>query len=231
MVKNEIGNVYNRLTVVKRGPNNSSGSARWYCQCACGNPELILVLGSSLRNGHTKSCGCLHKETAQKQGLANRKTNKYDLTQDYGIGYTLNNDIFYFDLEDYNLIKNYCWYKTADGYLASKRKENILMHRLIMNVPDNMEIDHINHDTVDNRKENLRICTSSQNHMNRGASNLSTSGIRGVYWYKNIQKWSAEIVIDGQKIILGQFENIKDAIATRKNAEEKLFKEFQYRGE
>ena len=230
MLKDETGNIYNRLTVIKRGPNNSSGCARWYCQCSCGNPELVLVLGSSLRNGHTQSCGCLHKETAQKQGIANRKTNTYDLTKEYGIGYTLKGEEFYFDLEDYDCIKDYCWHKAANGYIVCKRKENVLQHRLITNAPDEYEVDHINHNTVDNRKSNLRLCTHSQNGMNRDATIASTSGVKGVYWYSKPQKWSAEITIDGQKILLGQFTDINDAITARKKAEEKLFKEFCYQG-
>ncbi len=228
-MKNEIGNTYNRLTVIKRGPNDKQGNAQWYCKCSCGNPELILARGYALRNGSKKSCGCLHIETARAQGNANRKTNKYDLTGSYGIGYTLKGEKFYFDLEDYDLIKDYCWHITAQGYLACKRKENILMHRLIMNAPSTMEVDHINHNTVDNRKQNLRICATYQNAMNKGASNISTSGVRGVYWYSQQQKWSAEIIVQHKKYFLGLFDNIEDAIKIRKQAEEKMYKEFQYK--
>ena len=83
---------------------------------------------------------------------------------------------------------------------------------------------------MDNRKSNLRLCTHNQNGMNRDATIASTSGVKGVYWYSKPQKWSAEITIDGQKILLGQFTDINDAIAVRKSAEEKLFKEFRYQG-
>lgn len=229
MIKNEIGNTYNKLTVIKRGPNDAQGNAQWYCQCSCGNPNLVLARGYALRNGKKKSCGCLHKETAQKQGNNNRKNNKYDLTGEYGIGYTLKNEKFYFDLEDYNKIKDYCWHITQQGYLCYKRDKAILMHRLIMDAQPKEEVDHINHNTVDNRKSNLRICSSSQNKMNQGASSVSTSGVRGVYWYNNAQKWSAEIVINKQKIFLGLFDNIEDAIKVRKEAEIKYFKEFRYK--
>lgn len=229
-VINEVGKTYNRLTVVERGPNGSGGCARWYCKCSCGNPELVLVLGSSLRSGKTKSCGCLHREAAQKQGLANRKNNKYDLTGEYGIGYTSKGEEFYFDLEDYDLIKDYCWYLSAQNYIVCRRKTNTLLHRLIMNAQPGEEVDHINHNTVDNRKENLRICSSSQNKMNKGPSKISTSGIRGVYWYSNQQKWSAELVYNGQKIFLGLFDSKEEAARVRKEAEKIYYKEFQYKG-
>lgn len=55
-LKNEIGNIYGYLTVIARATNDSSGRARWLCQCKCGNQ--VEVLGKSLRNGNTKSCGC-----------------------------------------------------------------------------------------------------------------------------------------------------------------------------
>jgi len=56
-VKNEIGNRYGKLVVLERAENNKYGDAQWLCQCDCGNQTI--VKGVSLRNGHTKSCGCL----------------------------------------------------------------------------------------------------------------------------------------------------------------------------
>lgn len=60
---------FNRLTVISRGPNKGSG-AQWNCLCDCGNQVLIGT--KKLKNGHTKSCGCLRKETAAKQGISNK---------------------------------------------------------------------------------------------------------------------------------------------------------------
>ena len=57
-----MGQKFGRLTVVKRGPNTKSGNARWWCECDCENPKLVLVTASNLKNGNTKSCGCLQKE-------------------------------------------------------------------------------------------------------------------------------------------------------------------------
>lgn len=230
MVKDEVGNKYGRLTVISRGENDKQGNACWYCQCDCGNPNLYLVKGYALRNGHTKSCGCLHQETAKKQGIANRKTNTYDLTGEYGIGYSLKGEPFYFDLEDYELIKNYCWHLDKNGYVVCKRKKLIFMHRLVTDAPDDMIVDHIYHKVNDNRKKNLRICTHSDNQKNRKISN-SSSGMCGVYWYSKQQKWSAEIGLDGTNIRLGLFDNLQDAIKARKEAEKKYYKEFRYKEE
>lgn len=68
-VKNEIGNVYERLTVIERAENNHRGDAQWLCRCECGNE--VVVKGISLRSGHTRSCGCLQKDKVRQQGLKN----------------------------------------------------------------------------------------------------------------------------------------------------------------
>lgn len=72
-VENLTGKHFNCWTVIRRGPNDASGSVFWYCKCDCGNPEERLVKGSNLRSGHSKSCGCLRKEKARLQGKANTK--------------------------------------------------------------------------------------------------------------------------------------------------------------
>ena len=66
-LKNEIGNTYGYLTVIERAPNNKDNRAMWKCRCKCGN-ELV-VLGKSLRNGNTKSCGCYQKERAAESNM------------------------------------------------------------------------------------------------------------------------------------------------------------------
>lgn len=58
---------FKRLTPKSRGPNTPEGSARWWCDCDCGNPNQTLVLGFCLRNGNTRSCGCLHIDAAERR--------------------------------------------------------------------------------------------------------------------------------------------------------------------
>lgn len=81
-LKDEIGKRYGRLTVLSRGPNTKSGLAQWNCKCDCGNE--LLIRGSSLRNGHTQSCGCLQKEKVGEIGrkilTGNKPHNFVDLT-------------------------------------------------------------------------------------------------------------------------------------------------------
>lgn len=97
-----------------------------------------------------------------------------------------------------------------------------------MNAPDGALVDHIYHNKIDNRKSELRLCSYSENAMNRSVSN-SSSGICGVYWYSREQKWSAEIQVNNEKIKLGLYDDIEKAKEIRKEAEEKYFKEFVYK--
>ena len=74
-IKNEVGNKYGLLTVINRAENNKNGRAKWLCQCECGNE--IEVLGVSLRNGATQSCGCLQKKRASNMNSISEVGNKY----------------------------------------------------------------------------------------------------------------------------------------------------------
>ena len=220
---------FGRLVVINRAEDYISPKERhfvcWLCKCDCGNE--VVVNGNSLRRNSTKSCGCLQKETVAKQS---KKYNTYDLSGEYGIGYTSNGEKFYFDLDDYDKIKDYCWFNTKGYICALCDNKRTLMHRLITNCPDNMVVDHIGGEETrsDNRKQNLRICTISQNNMNRKMTNRNTSGVVGVSWDKNKKKWEATIRINKKQIHLGLFDNFEDAVATRKQAEEKYFGEYSY---
>lgn len=152
------------------------------------------------------------------------------MSGNYGIGYTFNGKIFFFDLEDYDKIKNYSWYINSGGYVQSHlpmRNDFILQHRIIMNPNEGNIIDHINHLKFDNRKCNLRECGMSQNAMNKKNTNKS-SGYTGVSWQDNMNAWRARIKYNNKEFTLGYFDSIENAIKIRKEAEEKYFGEFSY---
>lgn len=200
----------------------------WLCRCDCGN--TVKVMGDNLRKGHTSSCGCYAKEVASK---VNRKYNKYDLSGEYGIGYDSKGREFYFDLEDYNKIKDYCWCINTQGYVVANiwknnKNDMILMHRLIFDFPENMDVDHKHGETSrnDNRKSNIRIVEHKDNLKNVGIRSNNTSGATGVNFYKG--KWVARINANGISKYLGRFDSFEDAIAARKEAEEKYFGEYSY---
>lgn len=233
-IKDLTGRKFGRLTVLERGPNDNSRGTRWWCRCECG--KKVLVSRHNLMLGIAKSCSCYQKEKARKNGKQNKKYNTYDLSGDFGKGYTLKGEEFWFDKEDYDKIKDYCWYfDQKNGYLYTKlpdTNKKITFHRLIMGFPKGKMIDHIAHEAFnkyDNRKCNLRICTMKENARNTKLPKTNTSGIKGVYLNKKLNKWCANIGFQRKTIYLGVFENKEDAIKARKTAEEKYFGEFAYK--
>jgi hypothetical protein len=113
----------------------------------------------------------------------------------------------------------------SDGYIITKSC-CLRLHRLIMDCPNDKEVDHIDHNPSNNRKINLRIVTSQQNKFNQNVKTNNTSGVKGVSWSKERRKWETYIGYNGKKINLGRFVNLKDAIQARKEAEIKYFGEY-----
>lgn len=130
------------------------------------------------------------------------------------------------DLKDIEKIKKCKWCLTSNGYVSGSNGE--FLHRFIMKCPDHLEIDHINHDTLDNRRCNLRVCTRQENNMNKGLYNHNTSGVTGVTWDKEKEKWKSQIKINNENRHLGYFKNKEKAIKIRKKAEKELFGEFRF---
>lgn len=88
--------------------------------------------------------------------------NKFNLTGEYGIVYTSKGKEFYFDLDDYDKIKDRCWYINSHNFVVNKTsKEFVMLHRLVMAAKNGEYVDHINHSRIDNRKRNLRIVTNA----------------------------------------------------------------------
>ena len=139
----------------------------------------------------------------------------------------MENNIFYIplasgksviiDLDDYILVMNYKWWESKNknlsyAYANDKDRNYISMHRLLLGLTkgDGIKIDHINGNGLDNRKENLRFCTRSQNNMNRKKAR-GVSKYKGVCRYESRDKWVAVVKVNGAAHNLGYFEREIDA--------------------
>lgn len=123
-----------------------------------------------------------------------------------------------FNVEDYDLVNQYHW-NISDGYA---RSGNIMMHRLIMNFPSEL-VDHIDHNRLNNTRNNLRTCNSLQNAFNRDSKNAKY----GVFGVRPVgKKWVARITYKGKKYNLGTYTNYNDAVNARINKELELYGEF-----
>lgn len=101
------------------------------------------------------------------------------------------------------------WSYRKDGYAFKViNGKGILMHKLILDCPKGLEIDHINGNKLDNRKSNLRIVTRSENCMNTGKrNNTYSSRFKGVSFYKRLGNWTAQVHKDYKRIFLGYFDS------------------------
>ena len=202
--------------------------ARYLCKCTCGSNKEIIAFPYDIKHGEVKSCGCFQRD---KLYTEHKKYNVYDLSGEYGIGYCSNtNSEFYFDLEDYDLIKDYCWCEVVDknsGYRELKSHDvitdkDIRMHQLL----GLSNYDHIDRNPLNNRRNNLRKATTRDNTRNRGLFKNNTSGIMGVNWENKRQCWRARIYIDKHRLELGFFINKEDAVCARLRAEKEHYGEF-----
>ena len=99
----------------------------------------------------------------------------------------------------------------------------VCLHRLLMRCPKGLEVDHINHNTLDNRSCNLRLANRSENMQNRaGANHNNLSGIRGVYWEKERGLWRAEVRVGSVRARLGRFSSLHDAEKAVKSTRARL---------
>lgn len=161
--------------------------------------------------------------------------NTYDLSGEYGIGWTNKGEEFWFDKEDYDKIKDYCWHFNQYGYLLSTErggKKRVFLHNLVMgSIPDGYVVDHIKHpqiseNKIDNRKSNLEIKTKQQNSMNSYQHSNNKTGCSGVT--ERNGKWIARIGYKNKRYFLGAFNTLEEAVKARKEAEELYWGKYSF---
>ena len=138
------------------------------------------------------------------------------------------------DLDDIDRCKDYKWHLKTKKLKYVETVYNgakISLHHYILGFRyenDNMVVDHINHNPLDNRKENLRICTQQENIFNSSKGANNTSGIRGVTYKKADNLWVAQIMING-RTLYRSFKSKEQAIEQRLACERELHGEFQHK--
>lgn len=178
-----------------------------------------------------------HYNQVRKNGniIGNVKRNKLDkneiiICDDYAklILYDTNSfpkeEYGMIDIEDIDKIKDIKW-TLCNGYIHNNKIGGL--HRLIMYCKnDNLVVDHINHNGLDNRKCNLRICTPQENNINISIPTTNTTGIIGLFYDNKYDKWTPNIGLNGQVLFLGRYDNKEDAIKERLKAEVVYFGEY-----
>lgn len=215
------GQKFGRLTVERDAPEHQGepGQSYWLCRCECGSTKT--VKGSYLKRGIVVSCGCSRKESsvraAAKAALVRRAVRRPPIDNGDGthsIPLT-KGMVALVDSEDVHRVGDRNWsasrppgsvtfyatrcLRTQSGHFAEP------LHRVVMDAPDDMEVDHINGDTLDNRRCNLRLATRAENSCNRRISRNNTSGYKGVSFDKKRGVWVAYITVARRRRHLGSF--------------------------
>ncbi len=145
------------------------------------------------------------------------------------------------DATDYEWLNQWkwcaLWMENVRGFYAVRsgprdanyKQERFAMARVIMDAQKGVVVDHEDHDTLNNRRYNLRVATYSQNGFNRRKHVPGSSGgFKGVSWNKLERKWRAHITINWKRTTLGQFRTKEEAIDAYKKAAIAAHGEFLY---
>lgn len=145
------------------------------------------------------------------------------------------------DDEDYEELVKWKWYAMKSGktFYAGrsnpkkpfeKRKASIRMHRQLTSPVEGMEVDHVNGNGLDNRRENLRVCSRNENQHNRPLQKNNSSGYKGVYFDTRNKKWKAQISVNSRNRAIGYFSTPEEAHTAYCEAAKKHHGEFSNTG-
>lgn len=206
------GQKFGKLTVTHLADPYISPSGnkitKWSCSCECGTTNVI-VAGVKLKNGHTKSCGCYHKQRAREA----KTTHGYSYTRLYKIWAAMKERCDNPKHKDYTLYGG-----RGITYQESWKLFENFKKDMIENYSDSLELDRVDPNSSYSISNCRWACESLQAYNQRLSKN-NASGVCGVYYCKRTNKWMAQISKAGIQIKIGQFNDFDSAVVARKSAE------------
>lgn len=208
--KIQKGEQYGGLTLVDKF-RNSNGEIMCICKCFCGN-EITLPIKKVYY--YPSSCGCLRIN----KNIYKEHEDFFECLMSCGLSFKI-------DKEDYEKVSEHRW--GLDGKYVTRNSDGKRLHRFILDDPIDV-IDHINRDTFDNRKSNLRICKPRQNNMNRGPQKNNSIGYKGVSYNKKTKKYYAQLQNNGDRYFVWNLRTPEEAAIEYDKLALKYFGEFAY---
>jgi len=207
------GAVVGKLELLERF--RDANSWRWRCICACG--QHVTPLESNLRNGYSKSCGSCGKNDYRpcSDGVTVKVTSTNGFT-------------FIIDKDDVPLVKTKKWHVVTNqiGLQTVIASDKTYLHHMLIGNHKGMEVDHIDGNRMNNRRDNLRVCTHQQNQCNQSLQRNNTSGVAGVSYHSARKKFIARIKASQHGIHLGYYLTLLEATQARNEAMRLMFGEY-----
>lgn len=200
------GRVFGRLTVISEAGRDKRLTVLWKCICDCGNIKIIR--GSDLRNRQTESCGCKRSEVTIKRNITHGKTG------------TLEHNIWR-SMRTRCLCQNNPAYSSYGGRgitICERWMDFENFFEDMKECPKGLSIERIDNDKG-YLPNNCKWGTRTEQNRNKRVNKESKTGVSGVTWSEQAQKYKANIGVDNELIHLGYFKIMEQAIAVRKEAE------------
>ena len=224
---NIIGQQFGLLTVISFSRKDKYGNKYYICQCSCEKKTIKEVQLGALKNGKTKSCGCLvTKRNKERTGTHIIPPHSFIIKDNDTAIINIKDSSVIIDKEDLNLVLQYRWFIGTHGYaITNINHHKVAMHKLITNTGKDIEIDHKNGNILDNRKNNLRITVHQKNCLNKKERTDNSTGYVGVQYKKDKNKYNAFITYNKKHYSL-LCKSLEEAVYARYVFEMLLFQDF-----